>query len=74
MMSVVAYFEHMAQVNFVRNPLLYVVEDVVVVLDVLGQATRNVVDRGSWIKLRNYERVGHLLVGCPSLSHSVQGG
>jgi hypothetical protein len=64
----------MAQANLVRNPLLPVVEDVVVVLDMLGEAVSNVVARGSWIRLRNSGRVGHLLVGCPSLSHSAQGG
>jgi hypothetical protein len=64
----------MAQVKLVRNPLLPVVEDVVVVLDMLGEASSNVVSRGSWIRLCNSGRVGHLLVGCPSLSHSVQRG
>jgi hypothetical protein len=63
----------MAHVNLVRNPLLPVVGDVVVVLGVLGEATSGVVARGSWIKLRNSGREGHRLVGCPSFSHSAQG-
>jgi hypothetical protein len=46
----------------------------VVVLGVLGEAMSDVVARGSWIKLRNSGREGHLFVGCPSLSHSAQGG
>jgi hypothetical protein len=37
----------MAQENLVHNPLLPVVEDVVVVLDVLGEAVSDVVARGS---------------------------
>ena len=64
----------MAQANLVRSHLLHVVEDVVVVLDVLGEVASNAIDRGSWIRLHNSRREGHLLVGCPSLSHSVQGG
>jgi hypothetical protein len=64
----------MAQANLVHNPLLPVVGDVVVVLGVLGEATSDVVARGSWIRLRNSGREGHLLVGCPSLSQSAQGG
>jgi hypothetical protein len=64
----------MAHVNLVRSPLLPVVGDVVVVLGVLGEAMSDVVARGSWIKLRNSGREGHLFVGCPSLSHSAQGG
>jgi hypothetical protein len=54
--------------NLVHIPLLPVVGDVVVVLGVLGEATSDVVSRGSWIRLRNSGREGHLLVGCPSLS------
>jgi hypothetical protein len=64
----------MAHVNWFRNPLLPVVGDVVVVLGVLGEAMSDVVARGSWIKLCNLGREGHLFVGCPSLSQSVQGG
>jgi hypothetical protein len=64
----------MVQANLVRSPLLPVVEDVVVVLYVLGEMVSDVVSQGSWIRLRNLGRVGHILVGCPSLSHSVQGG
>ena len=60
--------------NLVRIHLMPIGEDVVVVLDVLGEVTSNVVARGSWIRLRNSGREGHLLVGCPSLSQSVQGG
>ena len=68
------YSEHMAQANLVCNPLLPVVGDTVVVLDVLDEMTSDVVARGSWIRLHNSGRVGHLLVGCPSLSHNAQGG
>jgi hypothetical protein len=45
-----------------------------VVLGVLGEVMSMVVSRGSWIKLRKLGREGHLFVGCPSLSHSAQGG
>jgi hypothetical protein len=61
-------------VNLVCNPLLPVVEDFVVAVDVPSGVASNMVSLGSWIILRNSGRVGHLLVGCPSLSHSVQGG
>jgi hypothetical protein len=64
----------MAQMNLVHNHLLPAMEDAIVALDVFGEAVSNVVARGSWIRLRNSGRVGHLLVGCPSLSHSAQGG
>jgi hypothetical protein len=57
----------MAQDNLVRNPLMHVVEDVVVVLDLLGEVTSDVIARGSWIKLCKLGRERHLLVGCPSL-------
>jgi hypothetical protein len=63
----------MAQENLVCIPLLPVVGDDVVVLEVLGEVARDVVSRGSWIILRNSGREGHLLVGCPSLSRSEQG-
>jgi hypothetical protein len=64
----------MEQANLVHNPLLCVVEDSLVVVDVLGRVVRNVVSLGRQIILHNLGRVGHLLVGCPSLSHSAQGG
>jgi hypothetical protein len=64
----------MAQENLVRNPLLPVVEESRVAVDVFGGVASNVVSLGSWIKLCNSGRVGHILVGCPSLSNSVQGG
>jgi hypothetical protein len=64
----------MAQVNLVCNPLFHVVEDSVLVVDVLGGVASNGVSLGSWIRFCNMGRVGHWLVGCPSLSHSVQGG
>jgi len=51
-----------------------VVEDFVVAVDVLGEVASNGVALGSWIRLCNSGRVRHQLVGCPSLSHSVQGG
>jgi hypothetical protein len=57
----------MEQANLVCIHLLPVVGDIVVVLKVLGEATSNVISQGSWIKLRNLGREGHLLVGCPSL-------
>ena len=64
----------MAQEKLVRNPFLHAVEDYVVAVEVLGGVVSNGVVLGSWISLRNSGRVGHLLVGCPSLSHSAQGG
>jgi hypothetical protein len=64
----------MAHTNLVHSPLLLFVGDVVVVLDVLGGAISDGVSRGSWIILCNSGREGHQLVGCPSLSQSVQGG
>jgi hypothetical protein len=64
----------MAQEKLVCNPFLHVVEDSVVAVDVLGGVVSNGVALGSWIRLCNSGRVGHLLVGCPSLSHSAQGG
>jgi hypothetical protein len=53
---------------------MHVVEDSIVAVDVLGGVASNVVSLERWIRLCNSGRVGHLLVGCPSLSHSVQGG
>jgi hypothetical protein len=64
----------MAHTNLVRSPLLPIVEDVVVVLGVIGEAIGDVVSQGSWIRLRNLGREGHMFVGCPSFSHSAQGG
>jgi hypothetical protein len=64
----------MAQAKLVCNPFLRVVEDFIVAVDVLGGVARNGVTLGSWIRLGNSGRVGHLLVGFPSLSHSAQGG
>jgi hypothetical protein len=64
----------MAHANLVCNPLLPVVGEVVVVLGGLGEAARDVVAQGSWIRLCNLGREGHLLVGCPSLLHSARGG
>jgi hypothetical protein len=64
----------MEHANLVRIPLLPVVGDVVVVLGVLGEVMSDVVTRGSWIILCNSGREGHLFVGCPSFSHSAQGG
>jgi hypothetical protein len=68
------YSEQMAQENFIHNPLLCVVEDSIVAVDVLGGVVSNVVTLGSWIRLCNSGSIGHMLVGCPSLSHSAQGG
>jgi hypothetical protein len=64
----------MAQANLVRNPLLHVGEESIVAVDVLGGVESNVVSLGRWIRLCNSGRVGNLLVGCPSLFHSAQGG
>jgi hypothetical protein len=64
----------MAQANLVRSPLIPVVEDNVVVLDVLDEARSDGISQGSWIRLRNSRREGHLLLGCPSCSHSAQEG
>jgi hypothetical protein len=64
----------MAQVNLVRSPLLPVVEEIIVVLDIIGEMVSDVVTQGSWIRFHNSGREGHLLVGCPSLSHSEKGG
>jgi hypothetical protein len=64
----------MAQVNLVRNPLLTTVEDSIVAVGVLGRVASNLVARGSCIRFHNLGRVGHILVGFPSLSHSAQGG
>jgi hypothetical protein len=63
----------MAQANLVHNPFLCVVENSVVVVDVLGRVANNEIALGSWIRLCNSERVGHLLVGCPSLFHRAKG-
>jgi hypothetical protein len=62
----------MAQANLVQNPLLPIVEDFIVAVDVLGGVVINVVSLGSWIRLCNSGRLGHILVGCLSLSHSVK--
>jgi hypothetical protein len=64
----------MTHVNLVHNPLLLAVEDSEVAMDILGGVASNVVSLGSWIRLRNLGRVGHQLVGFPSLSHRAQGG
>jgi hypothetical protein len=64
----------MAQEKLVRNPFLCALDDFVVAVDVLGGVTSNGVALGSWIRLCNLGRVGHMLVGCPSLLYSVQGG
>jgi len=64
----------MAQEKLVHNPFLHVVEESTIVVDVLGGVASNGVSLGSWIRLCNSRRIGHLLVGCPSILHSVQGG
>jgi hypothetical protein len=53
----------MAQENLVQNPLLPIVEDFIVAVDVLGGVVINVVSLGSWIRLCNSGRIGHILVG-----------
>jgi hypothetical protein len=64
----------MGHANLVHSPLLHVAEEAMVVLGILGEVTSDVVARGSWIRLCNSRREGHILFGCPSLSKSVQGG
>jgi hypothetical protein len=64
----------MAHENLVHIPLVPIVWDAVVVLDVLVEVMNEVVARGSWIKLCNSGKEGHIFVGCSSLSHNVQGG
>jgi hypothetical protein len=64
----------MSHANLVHNPLLPVVGHLVEVLGVLDEVMSGVVAQGSCIKLRSSGREGHLLVGCPSFSHSAQGG
>jgi hypothetical protein len=64
----------MAHEKLVHIPFLLILEDAIVAVDVLGGVVSNGVTLGSWIRLRNLGRVGHILVGCPSLSHNVQGG
>jgi hypothetical protein len=64
----------MTHAKLVCITFLHVVEDSVVAVDVLGGVESNEVTLGRWIRLRNSGRVGHILVGCPSLSYSVQGG
>jgi hypothetical protein len=61
----------MAQEKLVRDPFLHLVEVSVVVVDVLGGVVSNGGALGSWIRFCNSGGVGHLLVGCPSLSHSA---
>jgi hypothetical protein len=64
----------MEHAKLVCNPFLRVVEDSILAVDVLGGVASNGVSLGSWIRLHNSGRVGHPLVGCPSLLHSAQGG
>jgi hypothetical protein len=61
----------MEHAKLVRMPFLHMVEDSIVVVDVLGGVERNGVSLASWIRLCKSGRVGHMLVGCPSLSHSA---
>jgi len=63
----------MSQEKLVCIHLLHVVEEFVVAVDVLSGVERNGVSLGRQIRLRNKRRVGHMLVGFPSLSHNVQG-
>jgi hypothetical protein len=64
----------MAHEKLFCNPFLHVVEESVVAVDVLGGVEINGVALGSWIRLCNLGRVVHMLVRCPSILHSVQGG
>jgi hypothetical protein len=64
----------MAQAKLVHNPFLCVVKDSIVTVDVLGGVERNGVALGIRITLSNSRRIGHMLVGCPSISHSTKGG
>jgi hypothetical protein len=61
----------MAHANLVCSPLLLVFFEIAAILE---EATSYGGARGSWMRLHNSGRDGHLLLGCPSLSHSVQGG
>jgi hypothetical protein len=57
--------------NLVRSPLLLVFCEIAAILE---EATSSGGARGSWMRLSNSGRDGHLLVGCPSFLHSAQGG
>ena len=65
------YFEQMTHANLVRIPLLLVLYEIATILE---EAMSGGGARGSWMRLRNSGRDGNLLVGCPSFSHSMQGG
>ena len=64
----------MVEEKLVCNPFLRVVVDSLVAVDVLRGVASNGVSLGRWIRLHNSGRVGLMLVGCPSLFHSAQGG
>jgi hypothetical protein len=59
----------MAHANLVRSPLLLVFCEIAAILE---EATIGGGARGSWMRLRNSGRDGHLLVGCLSFSHSAR--
>ena len=61
----------MAHVNLVYILLLLVFYEIAAILE---EATSGGGARGSWMRLHNSGRDGNFLVGCPSFSHSVQGG
>jgi hypothetical protein len=61
----------MAQANLVRSPLLLELGEVAAVLAIVASGDGVGL---SGIRFRNSGRDGHLWVGCPSFSHSAQGG
>jgi hypothetical protein len=61
----------MVHANLVHSPLLLVFCEIATILE---EVTSDGGARGSWMRLRNLGRDGHLLVGCLSFSHSMQGG
>jgi hypothetical protein len=61
----------MVHVNLVCSPLLLVFYEITAILE---EATSGGGAQGSWMRLHNSRRDGHLLVGCPYFSHSAQGG
>jgi hypothetical protein len=61
----------MAQSNLVRSPLLLELGEVATVLAMVASSDGVGL---SGIRFRNSGRDGNLWVGCPSFSHSTQGG
>jgi hypothetical protein len=61
----------MAQAKLVRSPWLFELGEVAVVLAIVASSDGVGL---SGIRFRNSGRDGNLWVGCPSFSHSMQGG